>query len=338
MSETRTNGTPNPKRSRGLLVGLLSPLGAIAVIALMVFSIGAASAAAPPAEVSYTLGTVPLLDAIAVNSTDVFAQGVTNCSTIYAISTTGTMSVYATIPLPANVTCDEGALALVPAVPPCPCQCNGTVVGPETLYDIVGGYLYAITNGGANVTLAQHFYVNPTLKENLGLTYDQIGLFQHDLIVSTSEGGKVWTYNTTTGATSLLVQLHTYIGGPVIAPLTFGRYGGDMIIAEKRMGEVVAVNPWGNVANISNWSKPNAVTFPPGPSATGFGANHLVLFVANYTSGAVEGFPASDMTNFTGQGFLAAGLNQGVASFTAGGTNTLFAWQTQKLSFITSFA
>jgi hypothetical protein len=331
---------PHAKRAtmKRFTAGLLMPFGALAITAILLLGAGSVAAAAPPPETSYTLGTLPLLDAIAVNSTDVFAQGVTNCTQIYAVNTSGAMSVYASIPLGANVTCDEGALALVPAVPPCPCECSGAPVAPETLYDIVGGYLYAITNGGATVTLVHHFYVNPTVKENLGLTYDQVGLFQHDLIVTTSEGGKVWTYNTTTGNVSLVTQLYTYIGGPVIAPLTFGKFAGDIIIADKRLGEVVAVNPWGSVLNITNWSKPNAVTFPPGPTASGFGPNHLVLFVANYTSGGIEGFPASDMTNFTGQGFLAGGLNQGIASFTAKGVNTPFELQTQKLSFITSFA
>jgi hypothetical protein len=328
------------------------------------------------------LATIPLIDAIAANDTVVYAQGVQNCSEIYAITPSGSVSVYATLPLGANVTCDEGALSLVPVynttcqngwgwggwgapalaggegnwghgggngsgnTSGCtPCQSQVTLVS-ENLYDIVAGYLFEITNNGSTVTLVHHFYVSKLASENLGLTYDQVGMFSHDLIVTSSAGGDVWTFNTTTSAVTLVTKLGTYIGGPAVAPNGFGTYGGDVLVAEKRMGEVVAVTPSGNVSDVANWSKANAVAIIPSGSGWGgcgggsngcsFGGQHDVIFVANYSSGALEAFPASDFQHVQGDGIVAGGLNEGIGTFTPSGTTSLFAGQTQKLSYITS--
>jgi hypothetical protein len=354
----------------GIAARWIAPLGAVALVAILLLGAGAAGACTPPptSPVNYTLATIPLIDAIAANSTEVFAQGVTNCSQIWGVTASGNVSVYATLPV-ANSACDEGALALTPLPVNCtenqstggwgqswggnwgkggngngcrPCGGQSTST-QDILYDVVAGELFEITNGGANVTQVAKFYVSHNTSENLGLAYDQVGLFDHDLIITSSAGGKVWLYNITTANTSLLTQLFTYIGGPAVAPLNFGTYGGDVLIAEKRMGEVVAVTPSGSVSNVSNWSKSNAVAFPPasgwggcGSSTCSFGSHQEVLFVANYTSGALEAFPSSDLRNFGGDGFVAGGLNQGIAAFNSAGSTTLFASQTQKISDIAS--
>jgi len=185
--------------------------------------------------------------------------------------------------------------------------------------------------------------------ENMGLAWDQVGQFGHDLIVTSSSGGNVWLVNDT-GNVTLLVQLHTYIGGPAVAPMYFGPFGGDIIIAEKTLGEIVAVSPSGNVTNVAAWSKANAVTFPfsghgqwgwgfgsgCGNNGCSFGNNHDVMFVANYSSGAVEAFPASDLYGFWGEGFVAGGLNQGIGAFAPNGSTSYFATQTERLSDIAS--
>ena len=357
----------------------LAPVGTVAVLAILLVGTGAAAACStPPGSPSYTvLATIPLVDAIAANSSDVFVQGVTNCSDIWAIVPNGTISLYATVPV-SNSACDEGALVLAPnstytgtgisngtggGHPGVIVQdgaisdwgrghCHGQPTN-TTLFDVVEGRLFAITDSGTNVTEIAKFPISPKPSENLGLAYDQVGAFGHDLIVTSSAGGNVWLVNAT-GNVTLLVQLHTYIGGPDVAPMSFGPFGGDVIIAEKRMGEVVAVTPSAVVTNVANWSKANAVTFPNAGGGHGhgggwgwgygggcsyacsFGSNHDVMFVANYTSGGVEAFPASDLVGYHGEGFVAGGLNQGIAAFAPNGTTTLFASQTQKLSDIAS--
>jgi len=355
-------------------------LGVVAVVVLLIGSGGAAACSTPPsASPPYTvLTTIPLVDAIAANTSMVFAQGVQVCSQIWGISPSGTVGVYATVPV-ADSACTEGGLALAPnttyvgsgggSPPP-----DGVVIAEAsplwhtghrachgsptntTLFDVVAGRLFAITDGGSTVTQIATFPTSGKTSENMGLAYDQVGDFDHELIVTSSYGGEVWLVNPE-GAVSLLVTLHTYIGGPAVAPVNFGSYGGDIIIAEKTRGHIVAVTPGGTVSVVADWSKANAVTFPtlsarhhhggwvPQWSGNGgngcgqgctFGPDHDALFVANYSSGAVEAFPVSDLAHFYGQGFVAGGLNQGIAGFAADGTTTLFASQTERLSDIAS--
>jgi hypothetical protein len=383
MHESGKTGNATRAKMRRMTLGLLGPAGALTILAILILGAGAASACGtPPSSQPTVLATIPLIDAIAANNTVVYVQGVANCSEIYAITPSGSVSVYATLPLGANVTCDEGALSLVPVynttcqngwgwggwgspalrgsegnwghgggngsgnTSGCtPCQTQVTLIG-ENLYDIVAGYLFEITENGTNVTLVHHFYVSKAASENLGLTYDQVGTFDHDLIVTSSAGGDVWTYNTTTGSVALLTKLSTYIGGPAVAPTGFGSYGGEVLIAEKRLGEVVAVTASGNVTNVANWSKSNAVAVIPsgggwggcggGQGGCSFGSQHDVIFLANYSSGALEAFPASDFVHLQGDGIVAGGLNQGIGTFTPSGTTSVFASNTERLSYITA--
>jgi hypothetical protein len=389
-------GTPHrastARRLNALGFRFYAPLGAFAVLVLLV--VGATGAGATPTALDPThndLATIPLVATVAANSTTVFAQGVTNCSDIYAINAWGNVTLFATLP---NVTgpCSEGALALAPITTctsswqPGAWQSAGTAnwgnrgggsgcggchhsTTEDALYDVLNGVLYEITQGGSNVTVLATFPVHPAVSLNMGLAWDQVGDFGHQFVVTSSAGGKVWLYNSTSGNVTLIDYLHTYIGGPAFAPTWFGSYGGDLVIAEKKLGEIIAVTPSNSISNLTNWSKPNAVTFPSTPGGYGhgwgggggwgggwgnggggcggggggcsFGPDHDVLFLTNYSSGAVEGFPASDLANFTGQGFIAGGLNQGVASFNTTGVTTLFASQTQRLSdiaFISCFS
>jgi len=355
----------------------IAPASAVAVLVILVMGAGAAAACSSSGPPPYTvLATIPLVDAIAANSSTVFVQGVTNCSDIWAISTDGNLSLYATVPVK-NSACDEGALVLAPnstyvgssgngsgGPPPVPAespgyggwghhgQCGGQPSN-TTLFDVVEGRLFAITDNGTNVTLIDKFPISHKPSENMGLAWDQVGAFNHDLIVTSSSGGNVWLVNAT-GVVTLLAQLHTYIGGPAVAPMSFGPFGGDVIIAEKYMGTIVAVSPTGNVTNVTSWTDANAVTFPSaggygqggwggwgsGGGGCGggcsFGPDHDVMFVANYSSGAVEAFPASDLCDFYGEGFIAGGLDHGIAAFASNGQTTLFLGNTERLSDISS--
>ncbi len=389
MSENRGKGWMERLMGSGRRTRLWAPLSVVAVLAILLLGAGSAGATSSgnSQSPSYTvLITLPLLDAIAANQSTVFAQAVTNCSQIWAINTWDNASLYATVPN-GNRTCSEGALTIAPYTI-CPtttpgnlsvlprdgewgnrggsgggqgssCQtptskspCHNNQNNIETLYDVLDGVLYEITNGGANVTTIATFNVSTKASENMGLTYDQVGSFDHDLIVTSSSGGQVWLVNQT-GVVTLLTALNTYIGGPAVAPEGFGTYGGDVVIAAKTLGEVVAVTPSGNETTVANWSKANAVTFPSDTGSAGgsgrgyggcggsnggctFGRQHFALFVANYSSGALEAFPASEISHANGQGFVAGGLNQGIGEFKSNGNTKFFASNTERLSDIAS--
>jgi hypothetical protein len=352
---------------RRIEVHLATGAGVFAILAILLIGVGGAGACNPPSPGGYqTLATIPLIDAIAANTSTVFVAGVQNCSNVYAINPAGGISLYANVSVPATDICSEGALALAPL----PCQndsggsgwgqtygivqwggggggggqggcghCHNQSPG-DVLYYAVDGRVYEITDGGTNVTTIATFSVPNKTSENMGLAYDSVGGFNHDLIVTSSSKGMVWLLNASNGSSSVLAELHTYIGGPSVAPWWFGNYGGDVLIAEKTLGQILAIAPNGTETVVTNWSDANAVALPPNGGGCGgggcaFGPNHDVLFLANYSSGGLEAFSIHDLQGLGGQGFIAGGLNMGVASFTSSGATTLFLGNTERLSDIT---
>jgi hypothetical protein len=355
--------------------GIAPVVGVVAVLAILLLGTGAAAAcgtSGPPPTTPTVLDTIPWVNTIAANSSMVFAQSAVNCTQIWGITPSGNVSVYATIPTPLSQ-CREGSLALAPiaisvgGLPPGPSKLAGSPRNGadhngggsyggsdcrnrtnDTLYDVEAGVLYEITDGGSNVQVVATFHVPTNSAESMGLTYDQVGTFNHDLVVISSDAGKIWLVNAS-GNVTFFAELHTFIAGVAVAPSGFGAYGGDILVAAKTLGEVEAVSPSGNVSVVTSWPKADSVAFPSSGGYGGghgwgfggqcgatcsFGPNHYVFFVANYTSGAVEAFPTSDFRGYSGQGFVAGGQNHGIAAFTASGTTTLFASQTLRLSDI----
>ncbi len=352
------------KGIRGVGGRLVAPLGAIAIFAILVFGIGS-TAATPvygPAPPPTVLLTIPELDAVAANTSYVFAQGVENCQYIYAVvAPFDSVGIYSTLPV-APYTCTEGSLAIAlqtncgigvsAGVREAPVKSvDGRQVADTTtccscatdvLYDIVGGVLYRITDWGLNVTVVTTIPVwHYSAAEDFGLTYDQVGNFSHDLIVTQSNNGMIYLVNATTGATTWFMNLGTYASGPSVAPMGWGPYGGDLIVAEKNKGQIVAITPGGVVSTVAYWPISNAVAFDNAPSGYGFGPGNYVLFVANYTSGALEAWNSTQVQSgtpspyaFTQLGWVAGGRNAGVASFSSSGTTSIYASNTLKLSAI----
>jgi hypothetical protein len=370
-TERAKNVLPN-----SIALRLLVPLTAFAVVAILLLSAGASSAQAggnasvaadwwthsttPTVNV---LDTIPRADTVVANTTNVFAQGAVNCTNIWSVNTSGNVSLYAKVPTDNNA-CHEGALALAPYAIPGACltSCNvtyqpapgsgqsghrygcGRQTVNQTLYDVVNGDLYEITNGGSTVLFVASFTVPTVSWESMGMTYDQVGTWNHDLVITSASHGMVWTVNQT-GVVTQVAELNTYVAGPAVASMYFGAFGGDILVAEKTPGIVVAINTTGNVSTVTNWTKAIGVAFQSGGGACGwggcsFGPNHDIFFLANYSSGAIEGFPASDFWGLQGQGIVAGGQNQGIASFRPDGVTTLFASNTARIgniAFISCF-
>ena len=362
---------------------LIVPLGAIAVVAVLLLSAGSSAGAggtasglqsawhsgggSPPTY--NVLDTIPRADTVVANTTDVFAQGAINCSNIWAIAPSGTVSLYATVPVNDNA-CHEGALALAPYEIPGTCfSCNVTT-GPkeaptaghgglgtgggqsgchrqtvsQTLYDVVNGNLYEIQDNGATVLLVTTFNVPTVSWESMGMTYDQVGSFDHDLVITSASHGMVWTVNQT-GVVTQVAELNTYIAGPAVASGNFGAFGGDIMVAEKTNGIVESISTSGATAPVTNWSKAVGVAFQSnsggcGSSSCTFGPDHDIFFLANYSSGAIEGFPAADFRGISGLGIVAGGQDRGIAAFRPDGVTTLFDANTARIgniAFISCF-
>jgi hypothetical protein len=333
------------KNVRGIAARWITPLGAVAVLAILVLGIGSASAgpSTGPAPAPTTLLTISEADAVAANTSTVFAQGVMNCTQIWAVAPWGGAGVYAN--LPSNAHCTEGSLAIAletscqtvnlsaregPAAGSC-CNCE-----QDVLYDIVGGVLYRITDWGTNVTVVATFPDPYGDGQNWGLTWDSVGTFNYDLIVTRSTGGAIWTVDPLTNVVTPFKTLGKTIMGPTVAPMSFGSWGGDLLVAEKHLNQVVAITPGGVVSVVTSWARSNGVTFVTAPAGYGFGAHNYDLFVANYTSGAIEAWNSTELGAYISDLFDAGGSNAGIAAVTSSGVASLWAGQTERLGAINS--
>jgi hypothetical protein len=92
-----------------------------------------------------------------------------------------------------------------------------------------------------------------------GIAFDQVGRFGHDLLVTRTAGAKT---------TVLAIDCHGRVrsvtrsaprmeGGIAVAPLTFGRFGGDLIAPDEHSGKVYAVTPQGSSSLVANSGLPH---------------------------------------------------------------------------------
>lgn len=344
---------------------LITAAGATALVLCMLASGGAAATSASygPSAGDYALASVPGITSIAVSPTQMFATSSVNCSQVLSVSPTGTVSLYAVLPIPVSK-CGEGSVALAPPgwgsstaygtwgtgdrsdggawgnnpgnegnwgnnqQSQGQCGCGNQKAPPDTLWDAQESQLYEITNHGSTVTLFASFAKTGS---DMGLVYDSVGSFGHDLIV-TGSSGRVWTVNQTGGVT-LLANLKVHIEGPAVAPWSFGAYGGDVLVAAQGKNTVYAINSTGVVSSVTTWASAESIAFPSN-CGCGFGATPAVFFVANVTSGTIEAFPASYFTTLRGLGFVDSETNGGIGSFNSAGTTTTLASHTRHLEQI----
>lgn len=329
-SETRDGATP---KVRGWIRAV--PFAATGLLVLVLLGVGVTSAHSVPPNAStngnadFVLANVTEVTGLAAAPNGlIFATSGANCSEVWLVGPGGTVSLYAEVPVPV-ASCGEGALVVAPPLENQ--QGNGWGSGGNggnggyggngfgfVLYYAVESHLFAITDNGNTVTTVATFPLAPSL--DLSVTYDQVGSFDHDLIV-VGQGGSVWLVNGA-GDVSLLVDLKTHSEGPAVAPWGFGSYGGDVLVAEQKPGTVVAVSPTGTVSTVTSMKKAEDVLFPTGPYNPCGQAPNGVLLVANYANGTIEAFPASELELPSNVGIVDGEFNAGIAAFTATGSST----------------
>jgi hypothetical protein len=91
-----------------------------------------------------------------------------------------------------------------------------------------------------------------------GIAFDQVGRFGHDLLVTRTAAAKT---------TVLAIDCHGRVrtvtrsaprmeGGIAVAPLTFGRFGGDLIAPDEHSGRIFAVTSRGSSLLVANSGLP----------------------------------------------------------------------------------
>src|SRR5215472_1452458 len=86
-----------------------------------------------------------------------------------------------------------------------------------------------------------------------GIAFDPTGDFGHDLLVAHRSRSGVTTllaFDCTGHVRTITSKAPPLEGGMVVAPASFGRYGGDLIAPNERSGLIYAIRPNGTVARL----------------------------------------------------------------------------------------
>jgi hypothetical protein len=124
---------------------------------------------------------------------------------------------------------------------------------------------------------ARRFASLPPGRALSGIAFDGTGRFGHRLLVTAGSGGRTTVFGI--GCDGRLSTVATGApvveGGMVVAPATFGRFGGDLIAPNETSGRVYAVDPAGRVVTLAQSGLPaggdigveSAGFVPPGAAA-----------------------------------------------------------------------
>lgn len=87
-----------------------------------------------------------------------------------------------------------------------------------------------------------------------GIAFDLVGRFGYRLLVTTVVGDKTTLYAIDcVGHATVVTRDAPHVeGGMVVAPPTFGRFGGDLIAADETSGRIFAFTPTGSVELVAN--------------------------------------------------------------------------------------
>ncbi len=252
-------------------------------------------------------------DAVAATPTQLLALSAANCGEVYAISPTGGVSDYATLP-GASDHCSEQALAISPGF---------VGFGAGTSFVLQDGQLYAIPSGGGAGTMVLQL---PGLDGGTpGLTFDYSGSFGYELIATGGEQGNVFTIlpNGSGGYSAYsLAQVGSNVEGPAVAPLGFGNYGGDLFLTggQGHHSAVYAVTPTGSVSYFNQAQNPESVAFVPS-LACSFSTTPDVYFVAATSQNAILAYGGSSFSAYAGSaGLLLSESEPGISVLYSNGT------------------
>src|SRR5437667_3547600 len=244
-----------------------------------------------------TFSTFPGLTGVAVSKTEMFATGYAGSNTdVYTLNCAGIPTVYQAAPDA------EKYIAIAPA------QSVAAGFTPRDVFLTYGNLIFRATPPGPFAFFAQITCSEP---DHTGITFDKVGTsgFGNDMI-ATCKDGNVFKIDNLPGGPHVThintASAGTEIEGPVVAPTSFGQFGGQILVADEDAGRVNAIDAAGNVTfNVFNWPgafepTPEGLAFVPSTLCTFCG---FAFFQASQQSPA--GFPsmfAYPPSDFTGLG------------------------------------
>lgn len=166
----------------------------------------------------------------------------------------------------------------------------------------------------------------PPLGPDVHITFDRTGSFGYDMIVA--GGDQVWKINSN-GKSSQIAEIpirekgDDSIGSPIVAPLSFGVYGGNILVPDPGTGNIFAISPQNEVSKIGLWLGASEILFVPQPMCS-FGSQGAVFLssLASDTGGSIAMYPKTEFANLGASALLTNQYNpsMGILTATANGT------------------
>ena len=149
---------------------------------------------------------------------------------------------------------DEPYIALSPAKPPRGADCS---FGRDALYALSLGSLPAVVVVDAQGR-ARRFAELPGGETPKGIAFDEVGRFDHRLLVTGAAGSKtdIFILDCRGHVRTLTRSAPRLEGGIAVAPRTFGRYAGELIAPDENSGHVIAVDARGTAKTIADSGLP----------------------------------------------------------------------------------
>jgi Tol biopolymer transport system component len=163
----------------------------------------------------------------------------------------------------------------------------------DDVYVTVGADIYQITPDGLTVTLCQNI---PSLPNGeTGITFDTVGTFQNRMIL-TDRRGPVYALDACGGTVSSLGDIGSQIEGPLVAPLSFGVFGGQILMGNEFQDKVFALSNTGVISTVVTTESPEGLIQIP-PTVCNMGTSGGAYFIALKDAKQIYKMDAS---NFTG--------------------------------------
>jgi hypothetical protein len=105
---------------------------------------------------------------------------------------------------------------------------------------------------------ARRFASLPAGRFPSGIAFDSTGRFGHRLLVTAGSGGRTTVFGISCDGrvSTVAAGAPAMEGGIVVAPATFGTFGGDLIAPDEGSGQVYAVDPSGQVVTLARSGLP----------------------------------------------------------------------------------
>ena len=225
----------------------------------------------------------------------------------------GTFSLFATIPqLP--TACQEKYLAMAPS------QSAMAGFTPRDVFITQGDDVFKFSGG--TLTLFATIPCGARHADHTGITFDHVGTFGFNMIVTCQNGGGVWTIDGT-GTVTPIASTGTPIEGPAVAPSAFGPFGGQLLVADEDGNAVHAIRNDGTVTlNVFQWSSAESVVVI-GPCAfCSGGAFFWAMQLASPPAFiGIYQYPLTDFTGLVGSILVTGEFGASTALITFNGTN-----------------